>query len=315
MRLQRKVPLNKYLVILILGGLLWIPPDLSGQTNAGYAGSFLRMGLGARGISMANALPSGSNDVYGFFYNPAVLPGLQSRHFGTTYGFLPLDRVYNYVGYAMPLPPTAGIGIGWFSTGVDDIQGRNFSGAKIGTYTTRQHTYMLAFGNQFSERVRAGVLLKIMRNDLDELQSTGVGIDLGVIVRVHPRAELAATVQHLNAKFSWNTEDVYSQGTTVVNRFPLLYRVGGKAQVLSSLNIYGEYERSDKGAVVFRFAGEWKPMEIARVRVGTEDGEIRLGAGLEYGFLGEVETSLDYGLLFGRVGEGASHYFSWAFRF
>lgn len=293
-----------------------LPVAGQSQTNAGYAGSFLRMGLGARGIGMANTLPAGSQDVYGFFYNPAALPTLESRHFGTTYGFLPLDRSYNYIGFAMPLPPTAGIGLGWFSTGVDDIQGRDFSGKKIETYSVRQHTYMISFGNRFSKYVSVGALLKIMRNDLQELAATGVGFDIGAVIQPHQRIALAVSAQNFNAKFSWNTEDVYSQGSTVINDFPLIFRIGGQVQVLDNLDLYGEYERSDRGAVVFRGAAEYAPMEMVRIRAGVADGHLRFGGGLEYGFFGPVEnTSMDYAFVPGLVGEGISHYFSWSFQF
>lgn len=307
--------LRYYLFILMFGSMCLFPMMTKAQTNAGYAGSYLRMGLGARGISMANTLPAGSRDVFGFFYNPAVLPTMDTRHFGTTYGFLPLDRVYNYIGFAMPLPPTAGIGLGWFSTGVDDIQGRNFSGQKIDKYSVRQHTYMVSFGNQFSKRFSAGVLLKLMRNDLQEVTSSGVGIDLGAIYTPLSRVKIAVAVQHLNAEFSWDTKDVYSQGSTVVNKFPVIYRTGAQVQVLDDLTLLGEYERSDKGAVVFRGAAEWQPIDLAQVRAGIADGEIRFGGGLQYGFIGSIDTALDYAVAFGRAGEGTSHFFSWSFQF
>jgi len=310
-----RLQVRHFILILIFSGIVIFPGISNAQTNAGYAGSYLRMGLGARGISMANTLPSGSRDVFGFFYNPAVLPTMETRHFGTTYGFLPLDRLYNYIGFAMPLPPTAGIGLGWFSTGVDDIQGRGFSGQKIETYSVRQHTYMVSFGNQFSKQVSTGVLLKLLRNDLQEVTASTVGIDLGVIYSPHPRVKIGAAAQHFNAGFSWDTEDVYSQGSTVVNTFPVIYRAGAQIQVLDDLTVLGEYERSDKGAVVFRGAAEWQPIDLTQVRFGIADREVRFGGGLEYGFIGSLDTALDYAVAFGRAGEGASHYFSWSFQF
>lgn len=304
-----------WIITLSLILLIGLPLTLFAQTNAGYAGSFLRMGLGARAIGLANTAPTGSDDAYGFFYNPASLPSIQQKQFGISYGFLPLDRIYNYAGFAMPLPPTAGIGIGWLATGVNDIQGRNSSGQKTKMYSARQNSFMLSFANAFSQYVRAGVLLKLVRNDLDEIQSSTVGFDLGVVIEPIPFVEIGLTAQNLNAKMSWDASDVYSQGNTVVNKFPVIYRIGGLFHATATVDLLAEYQRSDKGAVVYRYAASWNPLELASLRIGLADGYLSLGGGLEYDFLAGMDTTLDYAFVPGRVGEGASHYFSWAFQF
>ena len=303
--------------LLVLGCviLLGSPNTSDAQTNAGYAGSYLRIGLGARSIGLANTAPTGSADAYGFFYNPASLPRIQQKHVGLTYGFLPLDRMYNYVGFAMPLPPTAGIGVGWLATGVNDIQGRNSSGQKTTMYSARQNNFFLSFANQFSEYVRGGVTLKLMQNDLDEIKTSTVGFDIGLVVEPIPFVELGLAAQNFNAKMSWDTEDVYSQGNTVVDKFPVIYRIGGLFHATATVDLIAEYERSDQGAVVYRFASRWEPMELASLRIGIADGHLAFGGGLEYDLFSGVDTGLDYAFVAGRVGEGSAHYFSWSFRF
>ncbi len=314
-RLKKKFIINTALLAVTTVVLLVIPNLLFAQTNAGYAGSYLRLGIGAKAIGLANTAPVGQSDAYGFYYNPAALPKTQKKSLGLTYGFLPLDRVYNYVGYAMPLQPTAGIGIGWLATGVNDIQGRNSSGQKTDMYTARQNTFMLGFANQFSKYVRAGVLLKLMQNNLDEIKSNTVGFDLGVVIDPIPFVEIGITAQNFNAKFSWDAKDVYSQGNTVVNEVPTIYRIGGVFHATAKLDLLTEYERSDKGAVVYRFATEWNPMPMASLRAGIADGHLSFGGGLRYDLFKSVDTSLNYAFVAGRIGEGSAHYFSWSFQF
>ena len=306
---------GKTLIYLIVAVVLILPAEMRSQTNAGYAGSFLRLGLGAKGIARANTAPTGDADAYGFFYNPASLPGVTGYQAGTAFGFLPLDRVYHYLGGTMALPPSAGIGFGWLSTGVNDIQGRNFNGEKTQMYTVRQNTFLIGFGNRFSKYFQVGALFKIMRNDLQELDATGVALDIGAIVRPIPPLSLGVMASNINGEFSWDTEDVYSQGTTRVNKIPIIMRIGATVQVLEGLRTMVEYERSRKGAVVYRGAAEWQPLDIAVLRAGIADTDIRFGGGLEYGFIGDTDTALDYAIAFGRAGEGTSHYFSWSFRF
>lgn len=308
------------LVVCIAGVIMMmtlpgVVPEGAAQTNAGSAGSFLRLGLGARAIGKANTAPTGARDAYGFYYNAAALPMVSGRHFGTAYGFLPLDRVYHYVGFATALPPTAGIGVGWMATGVDDIQGRDFNGEKTRTYAVRQNTFLVGFGNRFSEQIQVGALFKIIRNDLDELSATAVAVDVGVIITPFEWVSLGLMAGNFNGEFSWDTEGVYSQGTTTVNAIPVVGRAGATFRMIRDLEVMVEYERTAKGAVVYRAAAEWHPMDMTAIRAGMADGEPRFGAGLEYGFLAGLDTALDYALAFGRAGEGPSHYFSWSFRF
>ena len=61
-----------------------------GSGNGGYAGSYLRMGLGARSIAMGNtgiALPV---NAYSAFYNPAAFADVEDRLVGLSYSFLSL---------------------------------------------------------------------------------------------------------------------------------------------------------------------------------------------------------------------------------
>ena len=69
-------------------------------SNAGYAGSFMRMGLGARALGMGNTGVACSNNGFASYYNPAALPYLPGRHLSLTYYFLSLDREFHYAGFA-----------------------------------------------------------------------------------------------------------------------------------------------------------------------------------------------------------------------
>ena len=56
--------------------ILWIllfPIIVVASENGGYAGSFLRMGVGARAISMGNTGVAHPTNGYSAFYNPALL--------------------------------------------------------------------------------------------------------------------------------------------------------------------------------------------------------------------------------------------------
>ena len=58
---------------------------LFAETNAGLAGSYLRMGLGAQAIAMGNSGVALSANGFSAYYNPAGIPYLDKRHLSMTY--------------------------------------------------------------------------------------------------------------------------------------------------------------------------------------------------------------------------------------
>jgi len=80
-------------------------PVANAGSNAGMAGAFLRMGLGARALALGDVGVAIPGDGYGLYYNPATLPYLKERALLTTYTYLALDRHLNFVGFALPLHP------------------------------------------------------------------------------------------------------------------------------------------------------------------------------------------------------------------
>ncbi|MEJ2052065.1 MAG: hypothetical protein P8Y60_19910, partial [Calditrichota bacterium] len=113
----------KYIVptftILII--FLGISPVFA-EGNGGYAGAYLRLGLGARAIAMGNAQVATADNGFGFYYNPAALPYLQKLSANFSYSFLSLDRRFAYVGLSTPIKPEAGLSIGWIFSGVGDLK-------------------------------------------------------------------------------------------------------------------------------------------------------------------------------------------------
>ena len=63
------------------------------------AGSFSRMGFGARGMGMGNSLGAVIDGNLVSYYNPAVSAFENDNSFQTSYSFLSLDRYLNFLSY------------------------------------------------------------------------------------------------------------------------------------------------------------------------------------------------------------------------
>src|ERR1041384_6094554 len=97
----------KTTILLSIGLLLAV---LEGQAQtAGSAGAFARMGSGARGMGMGNAMTAVNFGDIQTYYNPSLGAFAEYRSAGLTFGILSLDRSLNFVNYTQPIHPTAGV--------------------------------------------------------------------------------------------------------------------------------------------------------------------------------------------------------------
>lgn len=306
--------MKKYVLILFILSL-GIAFGATGD-NGGYAGSFMRMGLGARALGMGNAGVADCENGFAAYYNPAGLPYLSDRHLSTTYYFLSLDRQLHYVGFALPIKPTAGISVAWMHAGVTDIQGRTFSGEPDEVYDTGEDAIILSFANAFHRRFAVGINFKILRYKMLDLNGSGLGFDIGVILRPIDRIIIGVQLKDLGAGYNWNTQALFGdRGGNYTDAFPQILKIGIAYKKDRMFTFAGDVEISDKKDYSVHFGGEYLFNDIVYLRMGMDNIHPTFGAGLAYGFIANINTQIDYSFLLGLVGEGTTHVFSWEFKF
>ncbi len=289
---------------------------LKGASNAGYAGAFLRMGLGARASALGNSGVAFAEDGFGIYYNPAGLAFLDERHVALTYSFLSLDRQFHFAGYSMPLKPHAGLGVSWLHAGVNDIEGRTSTGQIDEVYQTGEDVFMASFANSILPQLSLGLNFKILHHQMLDIDATGVGFDFGVLYR--PFDWLAAGIQFkdLLSGYTWNTQELFNEeGGNYTEQFLQVVKFGLAVRPVAQLAISGDVEVSEENAWQTHIGAEYLYRDLAYLRVGMNNASPTFGAGLAYGFLADIDTQLDYGLLLSVAGEGLTHIFSWQFKF
>ena len=224
--------MRKILIIILLSLISYT----GAYSQAGsYAGSFARLGFGARGLSMGNAMVANIfSDVSGY-YNPALSTFQEEGYASVGYTFLSLDRQLNFVGFSKKIEfPNqqirgAGISFSWLNAGVTDIDGRDNDTRQIGTFSTFDNQFYLGTGFIVSDNISVGVGFKYYYSKLfDNVTSTSVAFDLGAIVKPRPDLAIGLAVRDLNAKNEWNTQDLYGSlfGNTTTDKFPTLINLG-----------------------------------------------------------------------------------------
>jgi hypothetical protein len=221
-------------------------PLASQAQSGGYTGSFSRIGLGATGIGMGNAMVAVTdNGAYGY-YNPALsaLPVKKAR-FDISSASLEFDRQLHMLNIHFPLPPTAGLNVGLINARVRGIDGRTSSGYHTEMLNTSEYQFLSSFGIRISDNVWGGVGFKLSWANLhEEIQNaTSLGFDIGLLAEVHPGWNVGFTIQDLLGNFQWNSSDLYGTNPrNIEQKFPSRFKVGTSYKVLTNVLISSEYE-------------------------------------------------------------------------
>ncbi len=200
----------------------------SSSSIGGFAGAPTRMGFGARGMAMGNAMTAVISGDVQSYYNPATVPFESEPTATATYGVLSLDRKLNYLSFTESLKPNAGFSLSIINAGVGNIDGRNTDGIHTETYSTSENTFLLSFGLKPTSNFSIGVTAKILYYSLFEgIKSTTAAVDAGAIYLLSQQLTLGAVVQDITAKYKWDTSTLYGQlGNVSSDYFPLRKRIG-----------------------------------------------------------------------------------------
>lgn len=253
--------------------LTFVAIGTSHSQTAGTAGAFARMGFGARGIGMGNALTAVIAGDVSTYYNPALSAFSEHRTAAATFSILSLDRYLNFLSYSQSIKPTAGLSFGLINAGVRSIDGRDNDGVHTEDYSTYENQFFLSFSNRVDERVSLGVTLKLYYSKLfEEVKSTTVGFDIGALVLIADDLSLGVAIQDINSKYKWDTKKIYGQnGRPTEDKFPNLRRVGVAYRLPAGLGLVtAEFENSSEKTNILRFGAEHTFLERFSIRGGVD---------------------------------------------
>ncbi len=316
---------------------------INGQEWGGRAGSFLRMGMTARSISMGGGFTAELDQNFPVLHNPAWSSFLVKRHFGTSYSNLTLDRRLASTSFAMALPPTAGIGLAWIYGGVKDIQGRLSTGMKSSKMQTGENAFLITFSQRIVPWLSVGANFKILRYDLpitdsDQVSGTGIGFDIGFLIKSGSYTTIGIMIQDISSNYQWDTNELFAQGSVPIKeKFPTIYRIGSRYS-RNGINIVGDIgvitETVIKEySISFDPDASYKSISIPKVmgvlpRIGLEYGflekyffrggygndRLAFGFGYKYELFNRHDSNIDYAFSMDWVSQTA-HTISYAFHF
>jgi hypothetical protein len=312
----------------------------------GTAGSFTRLGFGARGQGMGNALTAVSTGVLSAYYNPALTPFQQGHVLYGSYSMLTLDRRLNEIGYTQPvvirrkgankypedpdLQSISGVSAGWIGAGDAHIQGYDADGSPTGEVGVFENQFMLNFGTRFTPRLAGGINVKFYYSGFSGLgqsvTSAGFGMDVGVLYRLTDRIAVALVAQELLTKYKWDTGELYGSehGNATDDPFLRIVR-GGAAYTLpdgegvldAEVELYGSH------AMLARLGAEYWLVPQLALRAGVERVDLG-GDGIDprpsFGVtvsqpLADMLPSVSYAFILEPVAPAPTHVLSFSLSF
>lgn len=244
----------------------------------GQPGDYSRMGFGARGMGLGNAMTAvASGDAIGY-YNPAVIPLASVRFASASFGILSLDRQLNFLVLTLPLPPMAGLSAGIINSGISNIDGRDADGEQTGPMKTTEDQAFLGFGLRFSRSLSVGLNLKLYYYHLyTDISSTTVGIDIGALYALNNSMTIGLAVKDISSKYKWDSSVLYGeQGTAVQDRFPVLYTGGLTYALPDSLGLVSaDIEFTNVQTTTLRLGVEIAVIPEVALRAGVDRIDLR----------------------------------------
>ena len=294
-------------------------------------GAFSRMGFGARGIGMGNAMSAVTTGNLVSYYNPALPSFQENNSFQSGYTFLSLDRSLNFLSFTRKFDfyskvnpkdtvprATAGISFGIINAGVSGIDGRDNNGLQTEELSTSENQVFLSVSNRFSRKLSVGIAVKFYYYKLyEEITSNGLGVDIGALYKVNDNWNISLMISDLNSEYDWDTSPIYQQqGLTSMDKFPVLNKIGlsyykPEIKLLAAI----EFENSSAGTNIIRLGAEYNIYDNLFLRGGFDqfnlsnfDAGVKPSLGFSYSkLLGDWLVGIDYAFMIEQYSSSDRH--------
>jgi hypothetical protein len=295
---------------LVIIALLCVTMISQAGTNGGLAGSFARVGAGARAKAMGNAYTGIGEGTSAIYFNPAALPFGKSAMFTATTSRMALDRSLDYIAFISPVHPktegkvvNAGLGIGWLHAGVGDIDSRDFDGQPMDMIDMSSNLFLFSFGVQLHDKIGAGITAKVIYetfgkigNEETSVNGDGFGLDAALYGKPIEHLTVGAHVKDIGAKTTWNTTQYWDQGGSKVDEWPLQYRVGAAYEyewLTGALDLESSKESDTRVHAGLEASKDITEDQTVALRAGLDYKDINFGFGLGFAFW-KVTSVVDF---------------------
>lgn len=142
---------------------------------------FLQNDVSARASAMAGSFVSMQGDAAGLFYNPATISTLTAPVASIGYTGHVLDIKAGFAAYVQNFEDIGVVGLGVNYINYGTFNGMNDQGISTGSFGAGDMAMSLTLANPFEEDLYYGVTAKYIYSSIADANSSGLGLDLGVM--------------------------------------------------------------------------------------------------------------------------------------
>lgn len=240
-----------------------------------YPGSFARIGLNAKGMSLGNSLSAVTTGNVYTFYNPALASFQDGGSVSASVALLSLDRQLNVLTYTQGVKPTAGISFGIINATVSNIDGRDNDGVHTTNLSTSENLFYFSFSNRFMEKLSLGVSLKMYYYKLySSLTSTSIGFDFGGVYQFSNSFSIGVAATDIGESYHWDSSKLYgTDGSNFTTPFPHVFRIGAAYNMPQyNLSVSAQYDIAPAPLSALRAGIEFTPLDVLALRAGLSAG-------------------------------------------
>jgi hypothetical protein len=282
---------NKFALSLLvaLSLIIFTTANLSAiNSNAGTAAySFLKIGVGARAVSLGNSYVGLADDESAIYYNPAGMSRIPGYALSTSYHNYVSDIQGGYLSAVLPWGDgrKLGFAINYLSFG--DTPETNNAGEVIGNFGGGDLAITAAYSQSLMEQFYLGVAGKFIYESIDSFHSTGMALDIGLLYEFPDgHTSLGAAASNLGFQLSGLSEEHKDP-------LPVMFKLGVAHQMHGApLNIVADVGKFSDNDFFLGGGVEFIGIEAIKLRMGYNT----VGSDYKTGGDGESLAGMSFGL-------------------
>lgn len=312
-----------------------------GTTSA----QFLKLGVGARAVSLGGTFVADASDLSALYWNPAGLSQLQGSAVQLAHTQYVVDVAYNYAAFGTRLgnAGTIAASVIMLDSGEMDVRTIEQPEGTGERFDARSMAIQLSYGRALTDRFSIGTTAKYLLEQIWHSSANAFAIDFGVLFTTpYDALKLGASIANFGPKMQMtgrdiifsedpdpsnegNVDIVNSQFLTEKFDLPLLFRIGLAWDAFNTenhrLRLLTDAAHPNDNSEYVNVGGEYSFRDLIAFRGGyrnlfEEDGEkgLTFGAGLNVRIDRSLRARFDYAYAdFGRL--EATHWFTFDLQF
>ena len=163
-------------VVIILN--IFISQKIFAKDPGTTSAQFLKLGVGARAISMGKAYASLANDVNSIYWNPAGIKSLYTVQISAMHAIWIENIYYSNIAFSKSIfSGQAAMGIKYLSSG--KIKSYDNNGTEVGNYSAYDLAVTIGYARDI-KTLSTGLSIKLLNSKIDDEMALGWGIDAGI---------------------------------------------------------------------------------------------------------------------------------------